>query len=722
MNKRILIIPMMIGLLSSCGVTPTTSSSTTTSSTPTPPTTTTPIVKTGVKIEGEVNAAFEKVSDTLYIARNIEVLTDSKIIFKNYLQPSVIVYDGQAIERNLCNAKWDYAPSSYKGEYQVVIAGGAKYDFICDLSRAQPISIRRTEVVALPSDATTLRNLFPTLVGNVSLCNINDINSIVFEDKVEESIYNFKIYEDNKTFANVKSTKDESYKGIIYRSFTGDKLKEVDTFLGDSTKTAYSKTYKVADALPADHVRDNLTTADAKVLLNSSYFNQLSFGDIFLDSYGYGFGEGTGNTLKITSVKDENGSFTTTITSKKEGDDGYYVYLNDVIVKFNKDGTLTSGSYLKKSFTSEFYDFSKHEFKPGYEAAAVKKLDMNIAITLSDKLNTGLVFDETPYFIKTISDIKLQDAGCVPAGQSGNFVQQGNTIEFKENKKGYSFAFTPTSALDSKDYKVIASSAADIIKEQSDYKFVAVKAGVSELTLGNGTSNDVTAKTNVTVVNNIKVSSFYMLNNGDDDGAVFLYIAAGDVVVSDVAASPYKAPNEFTPIASTTDYADVSRSPEGKLIIDTSKAKQLYNGTELTFTITMDSPNYALDASKTVFTIHIGAAWNEGVMLGKWLAPADGDYFMFNNDGTGTFYLHNYFTGEKETIVSFTFEKGKHYSYKVKAKDVVIGTEIHEFSIQLFYNPKTNSLKFNMSEGVYGTYAPSYVYGDDMVYVDLVKA
>ncbi|MEG1565799.1 MAG: hypothetical protein RR342_03570, partial [Bacilli bacterium] len=162
--------------------------------------------------------------------------------------------------------------------------------------------------------------------------------------------------------------------------------------------------------------------------------------------------------------------------------------------------------------------------------------------------------------------------------------------------------------------------------------------------------------------------------------------------------------------------------PEGKLIIDTSKAKQLYNGTELTFTITMDSPNYALDVSKTVFTIHIGAAWNEGVMLGKWLAPYDGDYFIFNNDGTGSFYLHNYFVGEKETIVSFTFEKGKHYSYKVKAKDVVIGTEIHEFSIQLHYNPKTNSLKFNMSEGVYGTYAPTYVYGDDMVYVDIVKA
>lgn len=730
MKKRLLIAPLMLSLLVSCSSNPTSNETSTSGddattsidgNTTTNPSTE-PTIFAGIKIEGKVNAIFEKVTDTLYVAKGVEVLEKSNINFKNSLQATTLTYTGKDINREKCNAAWDYAPSSYKEEYTVVIEGGAKYDFFCDLTDAKPISIRRTEVTALPNSASTLRNLFPSLVGNVSLCNVEGDNQITFTDKIEKSIVSFTNYESNKSFTKLSNIETPNeVKEMIYRSLDGNVLKEIDTFKGDSTKKDFARTYKVVDEIPADHVRNTKLQTEAANYVEESYYNQFTFGNIILESYGYGF-ETENNELTIKSDKKEDGSFVTTVESKKEGDDTYYVYLNKAVLEFGKDGVLKKGTFTKNSFTSAVYNFTAHKFNEGYESTAVLKADVEFKANFVEKSKEKLIFDETPYFVSKIKEITLQDAGCVPEGETGNFVQQGNKLVFfSETNPLYKFDFAPSTALDTQDYSIIDSSDKNVIAEETDYNFTAKNVGVAEVTVGNGTTNSVTAKSKVTVVNKVPLRSFYMDLRGDSDdfGAEYAYIPAGDIIVAPIAATPSKAPKNFVPVASTTDYANVTVTEDNRLVIDTTKSKSLYAGEELVFKITMNSPNYGEGQKPTVFTIHITQEWNQGLFVGQWKAIYDNDYFEFRNDGTGSFFLNNYYDSAAE--LKFKWKKKSNYVYSIDCEELTVGTDVHTYQIVLLYSPHFQTLRFSLTDGVYGSSSPTPIYGGDFEYSNLKK-
>lgn len=644
-------------------------------------------IKTKVSVEGDVTLTGDvavplalQEDGVTYAAFNVEVNTDSYIAFQVGGENLSVT----TIDRTKSFANIDLAHGKDGG---FTLAGGAKYDFFYNPELGEECCyIQRKEITRYPSDSNSLWSLFDGSVKSDPSVYPSNLIGVRYSNTKANIDYEWNLFNDNSSFATVKRLGSNTVLSNVSKKIENGVYKVVDTYIEsthdvtrkDDTR-AYSAKYALVDVVASEFGNQQMTEHDAEFEVRNPSHDTYSIDFDIMYGYRTGFDMEWDDTLKaytqnIISTPNADGSFKVDIDSSKTYEStGTSVVQSHVTYKvelnFGKAGEILSGTYLEKQYNNTEYDFSGLKFYPGGEYGGIEVKALEFEYTYGEPKENNVEFDDSKYFAQSI-EASVHNAKLYP--NATNTLNQTDLVE-----EYLEIVAEPATALDLWQYRVTETSNPNVIAPRDSFtkRFVAKNTGVSTLTVGNDSTNDVTTKVDVTVAQSIKVRSFYMQGekNGkpvhdDNVYAVRADILANTVKTVFVAPSPSNAPVAFTATSENEDLLKVSVS--GQLMtIDTTGARDITTNT--TVNILIHSDNYdSYDGFKpTSFEITIipNGIPSTGI-VGTWTNADEGVSVTFTDTPT------TYTTAADYKVAYVTYSGGSNieFAYKFDATTGVV--------------------------------------------------
>lgn len=644
-------------------------------------------VKTKVSVKGDVTLVGDiavplalQEDGVTYAAFDVEVNSNSYVAF-NVSGNNLSVTQ---IDRTKSFADIDLAHDKNGG---FTLAGGAKYNFFYNPTLGEECCyIVRTEVTRLPSDHNSLWSLFSGSVKSDPSVYPQNLIGVTYSSTESNTSYEWNLYNDNTSFATVKRLGSNSVTANVYKEIKNGVYKVVDTYIEskyDTTRTddtsAFSARYAIVDTVASEHKNQQMTLHDAEFDLRNPSHDTVSIDFDIMYAYRTGFDMEWNDELKaytqdISSMKNEDGTFTVTIDSSKSFEISssitkYEHYEYDVVLNFGKAGELLSGNYLEKVYDNTEYNFSKFEFYPGGEFGGQEVKALEFEYKYGTPGDNNVDFDDSKYFAQSI-EATVHNEKLYPNAT--------NTLNETDYVDDYlSIVATPNTALDLWQYRVSESSNHSVIGPRETFKkrFEAKSIGASMLTISNDSTNDVTTKIEVTVAQSVKVRSFYMQGekngkpvNDDNVYAAKANILANTVKNVYVAPSPSNAPTKFT--ATSEDESLLKVTVNGQVMtIDTTGARNI--STETTVNINIHSDYYdSWDGFKpTTFAITIipNGIPSTGA-VGTWTNASEGVSVTFTDTASSYTTVSDY----KVAYVTYSGGTNVEFAYKFDDRTGVI--------------------------------------------------
>ncbi len=659
-----------------------------------------------VTLSGDMAVAFVKQEDGSYKA-NITCEDDTKLLVNvgnNQYGYGAVDFDLSYADINSAHA------SSVSSVTQFELGGNAIYEITFDLRRGErPISVYRTGILKAPSSADEISSYFcgsyaGRNVLDMGAYNVKGLNHVEYQNSRTLIQYTWDLHEDgsiakaknistNKTASVYKAVKDNVYTVVdeyIESGYDAKGNAYDRTKLSDTVK--YSGKYSIVDEVSNSHYEKTLFAATRDVETPSHELHSVNVEM----QYGYTVGYVIEDELKacdrkFNAKKNDDGSFTTTVNSWKNYQDSDSVhtrYEYAITININADGTLKSGSYEETYYTESNFDFNDSatnggSVKAGMEGELIQSSSYSYGY--GDPLSTPIDFDATPYFISSISNLKVKsnkdktkEEGHVKYKEILDEARRDPTLKpISDDSVGYttalSFDYAPLTALDSWEYGIVESADNTIVGKNINRpsEWIASGPGTTEITIGNHATNLVTAKTNVTVDEAPSPNDYYVWaygNETEDDvpSASSVVMKAGrrmNVYLwgspNDSAISPeLSCTNPNVTLTLSTEMvvptaSPISSYPAYLLTIDASTVS---TDTKLNETITVKDKRDATVESKIALTINPGtpSLLPSSIVGTSWTAH---DYVA--SDGvkdTDPRYMSGSFVAAK---LNFTDEIGK---------------------------------------------------------------
>lgn len=520
-------------------------------------------------IQGDALASFSK-EGNIYVARNVKFNSgngDFKVVIAKDGKTSIVEFS--QIDRTKCFADFDLPSTGYTGK----LATGVTYDFYYDASNgARPLYVKRVNVDVLPNSVETLDSLFDGAVQSNKSAFPDNLTSISVNDSELKSIYTWEYDStDNESLATL-TNKDTGAKDYIYKKYDANNavFKWVDTTATFDSSYAISNgltgkagTYKVTNYMINSHGETEELNSDQEWEETRQYINPLvapfevskrntydlyNLERLFMEAYRVGITVQDyvkSSSVDISSVATGDG-FTTTLVSSKTYDSSsstdsgvtqekiHYEYR--ATIKFGKAGQFKSIDYKQYTFDDSTYNFTTDTFISGTADENLSKgtLAKTLVASYTYEEDIDVDFDSNKYFISSITNATISNS----AAGTGNILNSGDQLNATEYNTGVlkyvKFDYAPSSALDSWQYGVTASSDESVVKWNDSYRrYEADKTGTSTLTISNQATKTPKVDVEVTVAYNIKVRSIYM--NGGVYGSNRNEYVVGDDVTANAA-------------------------------------------------------------------------------------------------------------------------------------------------------------------------------------------
>lgn len=496
---------------------------------------------------GDVAAAFKKVegSDTLWIAKGVKITNTSSFSVKVGNTTLGI----RNVDRFRCFAPIEASYSS-SSNGTLSLPGGSTYDFYYDSSLERPLYFKRTSVDVLPSNASSLENIFHSSVQSEYALYPSNVKKVTYSNSASAEKYVWQAYENNVSLATVTNTKTNAEKAFVYKSF--DKNTNLYTVVDNYTEASndptklddtddFSGKYLAVDNPYDDNVVDYSKQEMGKeaALFDSTHYSHDMKSIDFDIMYAYRVNMTQGDEFvlaqcDVTSSKTETG-FRTKIDSRLTYDSSKNAQLTTdekyhdefaVTLNFNTDGSLLSGTYSNTRYDSLGYDFTNEKITNEKNGKLVKELSFSYEYGEPYATPAGGIRDVSSYFLSsstlTKENVTLADSSVVSDTDTNKSkLHQGDSID-NSNISKYLTIKAPKTVWDIWQYTITASSNQDVLGYNASTKtWTAKTTGSTVVTVSNKTDKSVTLDLNVDVVYAATIGSFYFDHNydGGDYGA-----------------------------------------------------------------------------------------------------------------------------------------------------------------------------------------------------------
>lgn len=705
-------------------------------------------VEGDVTIQGDIAAKLELDEETgIYSAKGITV--NELSYFSFYFQGEKLGL--HTVNYHKCSADLDSVFST--SSETLSIAGNAKYDFFYDPSSSMPCYVRRSEVLTAPNSVSTFESLFAGSVRSENTQWPEDLKHVTYSNTETGDEYEWTNYETGSL--GVSHQDEHTY--YDYRYLSGDTYKVVDTYVESSLDTtrrddtvAYSAQYDIVgevesgmnlyqkvldDTVYNDNSYTTKTGANFEAHHNSHDIESLDF-DIH---YGYrtGFDSTFDSTLasfnvEVSSVTNDDGSFTTTIESYKNYDESLdstsgsttkVRYEYNIVFTFRKDGLPLNGTYRETTFDESAYNFTTNTFNAGGESLGKVVKSMAFTYEYGETISSEIDFDASPYFINQIDDISIRNS--TSASQEGNVIECNDVLypnlttgEVSDTKSYLTMSYTPSTALDEWQYGITASSDESIVglKSGRSNTYVALIEGNVNLTVSNHTINSgVTVSVPVIVENAYLVDGFYLTGVDPDDESNtnymgddevfsnYVYLNAGTKKRAHVHATSRNTGKyansfytEFTAVSGNTSLLSVSMDNEKGIITFDASSASVTETT--TVRVKLTAPN--LETSTDEFGVETPVELIITVYINPYQLPSSPLLGEFNDladepEDPVILTLNQYVEGDSSTLSTLSLD-GNTYSF------------------QYTYDTETGKMTVK-SSGDLGYIALTYDYENDQV-------
>ncbi len=571
-------------------------------------------------------------------------------------------YGYGAVDFDLSYADIDGAyVANSKATTKIALAGNGIYEITFDASRgSRPVSIYRTGILHAPATSDEISSYFCGSYSGRNVLdggayNVKGINHVEYRNSRTNISYVWDLYKDGSFAKATDISTEKSYN--VYKSLKDNIYTVVDEYVesgydADSRPFDYSKLTDTAKFSAKYDVKDEVSNAHYERTAFEAMrdietpSHELHSVNVEMQ-YGYSVGFVIEDSLKacdriFSGKTNEDGSFSTTVSSWKNYQDDDAVHTRfeyEITININKDGTLKDGTYLETYYTEDEFNFDDTASKGGsVKAGKEGKINQSSRYSYSygAAKDEDISFDTTPYFISSISNLKVKSNA--DATKEEGHVQYMEVLDESRREPttkpidvdtitGYTTAlhydYLPATALDSWQYGIISSDDTSIVNKSADRpsEWIAAGSGMTSITVGNHTSNAVTAKASVTVDDAPAPNGYYVWaidnetsSNVTTSSAVNL--KAGKSLTVYLWGSPYKTIASPVVTCSNSDikltlssstvkpsaYA-ISSNPTYLLTID---ATSISTDKALSATITVTDKRSSSVNSKIALTINPG--------------------------------------------------------------------------------------------------------------------
>ena len=591
--------------------------------------------------------------------------------------------------------------------YQFEIKGGYTYTFYYDSNATtKPFYIRRTNVDTLPQNETQFASLFDAGDNQLTVYP-QDVKKVTYHDAVGHTNYEFNKYANNTTIARATDTSTQEETGLVYKKLEGENLQIVDTYIESATDaTARSDTSAFsANVKVYEHESEAATspwgnyyssegwgsngqggwetwTREAEFDANyySHNYNSLEFE--FMYAYRTGFQDDNMQSydIDVTSVGNDDGTFTTTIDSSKTlvntSENLYEHYEYDLIITFTKEGKITTGTFTTKLYGTSDYNFTEGSegFLPGGENRGTTTEDITFTYEYGTDLETAPTIDVSQYFISSLTSVRINNDD-LNTDTSKNVLQKGDDISTSAGT--LDLEYQPTTALDYEQYDVINVTDNGVIAPSNDIDIYEAKNfGTSTVTIGNRTTNTVTANVEVTVEDSTPARDFYFDGSWSGLTENIIVDTAESITINDnttgkvsFKVTPAQANNEDLTFHVSEPYQNlVELTYDSSTSILTVKTGVFTQKATVTFTV--ESPHLDPEVSTPTFTINVNPSSSVTIdsLFGTYSQSEEQDSLISKN------------SAHKVTLTS---ETGQQDGYTWYIGTVTDGTVTKEFYYRL---------------------------------------
>lgn len=719
--------------------------------------TTSLVNKDGIIVDGDISVRLtDEDGDGIYVARNIPVQQDSDIYYSVSAgsDPLGMIYIDN--EKTFANISVGKTKDGFG------IGGNAIYDFYYDSNDSStPIYIQRVGVINLPSTDASFYALFAGEAKSDSTVYPAGVNSVSFTSTRRNESYQWNLYSDNSSYAQVKSLMTNKEKAIVYKAQVSDKVyKVVDSYTEGSvdpnyvTKsdlTAFSGQYDIVDTVTNKKYQRLQSEVDVDANLYSHTMESLDAR--FYQAYRNGY---TGNIYNdstvehdssVVSTARENGDFEVNLNSwvRWENSSYYQSYLGlfnayitfEMNVVFTAAGAIRSGEYIETVYTDTTYDFNSNQFKAGYETVEPKEY-ATFAYGYGDPIQGQPNVDVSKYFTQNITNVKVQ---------SKTITDKQNTLPIGEqiyasvesqatSSSNMTFVCEPLTALDQWQYGTVSSSDLSVIAPRGisyPYEFKAVGFGEADVTIGNHTqhSNSVTYTQKISVEKAAYIKSIWMyplsyINPSDAYdyfGANTANIEASKVYKVQMAGTSSSGSHELKGLELTFEFKSNEGlldlyydNNTGILTIDATKAASITEKTTVSVSITC--PYQLSDWPQSSLTFNISPKVDldvlESLANTSWSTTSEECSGTTINFTSSTAGVINYTGGLGTKTINFT------YSYDNATGDVTVSIPTvngEYFTCYMYVDPDDMSLCVALLGEKIGTSWDDITYNDYIGYV-----
>ena len=509
-----------------------------------------------VSIAGDIAAAMAKEGD-IYVARNVKCQSASSfyIAIQGEEKDTYVAYD--KLNRYKCFGNITYSdedlrdilgdkvPESQRLTSLVELGGNAAYDIFYDVARDE-LYIQRVEVLTLPDSPEDYEELFAGRILSESSSYPEGVNHVEFSDSMRDQDYSWDLYEGNASLATVTDENDRTY--YEYHSLEDGVLTTVDTYVEyyripnpystgatteivDDTKsedtTRYSGRYNIVEEVASGMSQREMTEEQALFEVENYSHDMEAIDRMQWRAYRSSF-DLEEDLVKaerdVTSVQNEDGSFTVTIKSEKTYDpskgNASYNYMTEkthieyeIVASFTAAGAPLTGSYEEFKYGELEYDFDRLQFVSGGELGGTNVKSFEWSYSYGDPKAGTPDFDPSPYFATAV-EAHLED-------DQGNPLENTVTRGWATDDEDVVLVIEATgenagTALDAWQYTVTGTSVPGLFVQDTWSPNVWIadpaydgSATSATLDLGNNVDGVVRGTFDINVVD-AKVNSFYL--------------------------------------------------------------------------------------------------------------------------------------------------------------------------------------------------------------------
>lgn len=509
-------------------------------------------VEGDITLGGSVAATFVE-ENGVYVAKNVQIATKGEVYVavSNSEGTGYTPLGYNSINRlktfaDVTFANTEFGEASLPSgatiidtrESLIEIAGNAIYDVYYDpANKTKPISFQRVGLLSLPDSWEDYYSLFDSSVGSDPATYPLNVKEVTYYDSMTKVDYNWKKYGDNTSYATATSRETGQKVGDVYKSIKNGVYTVVDTFIekkevanpypypsgGSSTiivddtkssdSTRYSAEYDVVEEVESGYSKWQMTEEEAIFDANHYSHDIYAIDRMQWQAYRHSFDleeDLTASDRKITSVQNDDGTFTTTIDSYKtytpetSGNTQYNRMATnthieyDITVTFTAGGAPLVGSYLEKKYDATDFNFATGEFKDGGEefgGTVVKKVDYEYKY--GEAYEGAPSFDSSKYFASAI-EVTLPNGGLIKGGWKSNSTDEDEKVTIRATGENAS------TALDIDQYAVVGSDDLSLfapsVYSPTYYEASTANEGTTMLTFGKHLkTKSVTTKVEATI-------------------------------------------------------------------------------------------------------------------------------------------------------------------------------------------------------------------------------